>query len=68
MVNLDTSLSRTFSWRELLKVQARADFFNVANKPNYRLVGRLINVPATYGRVLNQFDPRQIQFAVKLLF
>jgi hypothetical protein len=68
MVNLDTAVSRTFAVGERLRLQARAEFFNVTNTPNYRLVGRLINVPATYGKVLSQFEPRQIQLGVKVSF
>lgn len=67
LVNLDTNLSRTFTLSERFKLQFRGEFFNVANKPNYRIVGRLINTPQ-YGQVLSQFDPRQIQFALKLAF
>jgi hypothetical protein len=31
-------------------------------------MGRLINDPATYGKVLNQLDPREFQFGLKLVF
>ena len=37
------------------------------NHSNYSIVGRLLNTP-TFGRVLGQLDPRQIQFGAKLLF
>lgn len=67
MVNLDTTVSRTFDLREKARLQIRGEFFNVANTPNYRIVGRLINV-ANFGQVLNQLDPRQIQVAAKLTF
>jgi hypothetical protein len=30
-------------------------------------VGRIINDP-TFGRVLSQFDPRQLQFGMKLIY
>jgi hypothetical protein len=67
LVNLDTTLSRTFAIRDRLRLQARGEFFNLFNHPNYRLVGRLINV-ADFGRVLSQFDPRQVQLGMKLSF
>jgi hypothetical protein len=67
MVNLDATVSRTFDLFEKARLQIRGEFFNVANKPNYRIVGRLINV-ANFGQVLSQFDPRQIQLAAKLTF
>jgi hypothetical protein len=67
LVNLDTTVSRTFAFRERVRLQIRGEFFNIANKPNYRIVGRLINV-ANFGQVLSQFDPRQIQLAAKVTF
>jgi hypothetical protein len=68
LVNLDTTISRTFAFGERARLQIRGEFFNSLNHPNYRIVGRLINVPATFARVLNQFDPRQIQLAAKISF
>jgi hypothetical protein len=67
LVNMDTALSRTFVIKERLRLQARGEFFNLFNHPNYRLVGRLINI-ADFGRVLSQFDPRQVQLGVKISF
>lgn len=67
LVNLDATVSRSFAIRERFRLQVRGEFFNLANKPNYRLVGRLINV-ADFGRVQSQFDPRQIQLGAKLTF
>jgi hypothetical protein len=51
LLNLDTTVSRTFAIGERIRVQARGEFFNVMNMPNYRPVGRLINVPASDGKV-----------------
>jgi hypothetical protein len=68
LVNVDATLSRTITFRERYGLQLRGEFFNLMNKPNYRLVGRLINVPDTFARVLNQADPRQIQVAAKFTF
>lgn len=67
LVNLDTTVSRTFVFGDRVRVQIRGEFFNVANKPNYRLVGRLIN-DSNFGKVQSQFDPRQIQVGAKLTF
>jgi len=54
--------------REPVKLQLRGEFFNLLNHPNYNTVGRIINDPSTFGRVLNQLDPRQLQFGAKLQF
>ena len=67
LINLDTTIVRNFHIRERHNLQARAEFFNVANHPNYGLIGRLVNDP-TFGIVQNQLPPRQIQFALKYSF
>ena len=67
LVNLDSTIARTFRLMERTSLQFRAEFFNLANHSNYNLIGRIANDP-TYGIVQNQLSPRQIQFAVKLSF
>jgi hypothetical protein len=56
-----------FHLGERATLQIRGEFFDVANHPNYNLIGRVINDP-TYGIVQNQLPPRQIQFGVKVGF
>lgn len=68
LFNVDTTVARNFKIREGMGLQFRAEFFNLLNTPNHLIVGRLINVPDQFGKVLNQLDPRQIQFALKLNF
>jgi len=68
LFNTDASLVRRFSVREQTRLEIRGEFFNLFNHPNYRLIGRLINVPDTFGKVLSQYDPRQIQLAAKITF
>ena len=67
MVNLDVTLARNFSLAEKHNLQFRAEFFNLANHPNYNLIGRVVNDP-TFGIVQNQLPPRQIQLALKYSF
>jgi len=66
-VNTDIVLSRHIRLREGLKLQFRAEFFNTVNHPNFNLVGRIMNDP-TFSQVLSQFDPRQLQFGLKVIF
>jgi hypothetical protein len=67
LVNLDATIARRFKLTERVGVQLRAEFFNLANHPNYGLIGRIVNDP-TFGIVQNQLPPRQIQFGAKLSF
>jgi hypothetical protein len=67
LVNLDTTLARNFQIAEKVRLQCRAEFFNLANHPNYGLIGRVVNDP-TFGIVQNQLSPRQIQLGVKIGF
>jgi len=48
-------------------LQFRAEAFDLFNHPNYNLVGRIINDP-TFGQVLSQLDPRELQFGLKVIF
>jgi len=68
MTNLDLVVAKNIVLREPVKLQLRGEFFNLLNHPNYNTVGRIINDPSTFGRVLNQLDPRQLQFGAKLQF
>ena len=60
-------LARTFHPAERVSVQFRTEFFNLANHPNYNLVGRVVKDP-TFGIAQNQLPPRQIQFGLKMEF
>jgi len=66
-VNADVVVARYIHLKEGILLQLRAEFFNTLNHPNYNLVGRIVNDP-TFGQVLSQFDPRQLQFGLKLTF
>jgi len=67
LINLDATLARSFRVAEKASLQFRAEFFNLANHPNYNLIGRIVNDPS-FGIVQNQLPPRQIQLALKLSF
>jgi hypothetical protein len=67
LVNLDATLARKFALTERIGLQVRAEFFNLANHPNFALIGRIVNDP-TFGIVQNQLSPRQIQLAAKISF
>jgi hypothetical protein len=67
LINLDSTIARNFKFMERYNLQFRVEFFNLANHPNYNLIGRVVNDP-TFGIVQNQLPPRQIQMALKFSF
>ena len=67
LLNADVVLARYIRLKEGFMMQFRAEFFNALNHSNYSLVGRIVNDP-TFGQVLSQLDPRQLQFGIKITF
>ena len=65
--NFDTSLTRNFAIAESVRVQFRAESFNVANHPNFGLPVADMNSP-NFGQILTASPPRLMQFALKLMF
>jgi hypothetical protein len=79
-INVDMSLSRFFKIREHSDLQIRADFFNVFNHANFAggisPAGTVASFStlttnessSTFGQVQSAFDPRIIQFSMKIHF
>lgn len=74
-INFDASLSRTFHLKEQLRIEARAEAFNLINHTNFTaytnngyggLAGGLNS--ATFGQITSAGDPRIWQFALKMHF
>jgi hypothetical protein len=75
---VDVSLFKTFKLTEVLKLQFRAEAFNVFNRVNLFLPNASLQYTPTlqpddagaitFGKSTGAFDPRQLQFALKLLF
>jgi hypothetical protein len=74
-LNFDASLSRVFQLKERLKLEARAEAFNLINHTNFTaysanayggLVGGLNS--STFGQIQSASDPRIWQFALKMHF
>ncbi|MES1257967.1 MAG: TonB-dependent receptor [Acidobacteriota bacterium] len=65
--DVDMSLSRNFQLREALRLQFRAESFNVANHAILGLPVGDLNSP-NFGRILSAGSPRLMQFALKLTY
>ncbi|HEY2932166.1 MAG TPA: TonB-dependent receptor [Acidobacteriota bacterium] len=71
--NTDVSVLKNTALGERVNVQFRAEFFNVFSERLHRgvLPGNSVQVPATFGRIGTRdelFNPRVIQFGLKVLF
>ncbi|MFN7994024.1 MAG: TonB-dependent receptor [Bryobacteraceae bacterium] len=65
--NVDLSLLKTFGVTERVRLQFRAECFNLANHANFGLPDNDIASP-TFGQVLEAGPPRLLQFGVKLIY
>jgi hypothetical protein len=66
-VDLDLGISRSISLSSTKRVELRAEAFNLLNRINYNLVGRILGTPS-FGQLLSQYDPREWQFGVRFAF
>jgi len=68
-VNTDFSLIKHFLVREGMRVEFRAEIFNLFNHAQFGLPGADFNSPATFGAINTTVNnPRLVQFALKLAF
>ena len=66
-INWDMSLSRRFDLKERVKVDFRAEFYNIMNHGNWSNPTTSI-ASGIFGQVTTFGTPRQIQMALKLFF
>ncbi len=67
LADLEFSLQKEAVLREGLRLQFRCDVYNVFNHPNFDLPGRIFGA-SNFGVISSAEDPREFQFALKLLF
>jgi hypothetical protein len=65
--NFDFSAFKNTRLTERASAQFRVEFFNIFNHPNFGLPDGSITSP-TFGEILSARSPREIQFALKILF
>jgi hypothetical protein len=63
----DFSLQKDIILKEPLRLQLRAEAYNLLNHPNFNIPNRIAFTP-NFGRIASAQDSRQLQFAVKLVF
>jgi hypothetical protein len=67
IANLDLSLLKSIPVKDRLRLQFRAELFNIANHANFGLPDNDVASP-NFGRVLEAGPPRLVQFGLKLIF
>jgi len=67
LIDVDASLQKTWPMRDSINLQFRAEAYNLQNRPNFNLPGRIFGA-SNLGVVSSALDPRQMQFAMRLTF
>lgn len=67
LAEFDLSLQKDISLKEPVRMQFRAEAYNLLNHPNFNIPNRIAFTP-NFGRISSAQDSRQLQFALKLLF
>jgi hypothetical protein len=67
LASLDLSLQKEGAIHEGLKLQFRLDIYNSLNHANFDLPGRIFGA-SNFGVITSAEDPRELQFALKLMF
>ncbi|HEX4134036.1 MAG TPA: carboxypeptidase regulatory-like domain-containing protein [Bryobacteraceae bacterium] len=67
LIDLDLSLQKEATLHERLRLQLRLDAYNSLNRANFNLPGRIFGA-ANFGVIGSAADPRELQWAAKLLF
>jgi Carboxypeptidase regulatory-like domain/TonB-dependent Receptor Plug Domain len=65
--NLDFSITKNFAFTERVKLQYRAEFFNILNHPNFGFPDANIS-NVTAGVISSAYDGRDIQMGLRLQF
>jgi len=75
VINVDLSVVKNMSLREKVRLQFRAESFNVMNHVNLGLVNggfspgaNGLNASGSFGTITSARDPRSLQLALKLIF
>jgi hypothetical protein len=65
--NVNFSMLKSIGLSERIRLQFRAETFNLFNRPNFDLPDNFVGSPS-FGRIRSAQPPRHIQFGLKLIF
>lgn len=65
---MDLSIFKNFRLTEAIRLQFRAESFNIQNRANFQNPNANVAAGANFGRILGADDPRVFQFGLKLQF
>jgi hypothetical protein len=63
--NVDFAAAKNFRLRESLRLQFRAEFFNIFNHTNFQVPTNNMTSP-NFGQILSAYAARDVQFGLKL--
>jgi hypothetical protein len=63
----DLGIDKNFRIRERMKLQFRSEFFNVLNHTSFGVPNN-VSTSGAFGTITTTYPPRQVQFALKLMF
>jgi len=66
--SVDLALFRNIPISGRFRIQFRAEAFNALNHTNFNNPNATVTAGANFGRILSAYDPRVIQFGLKLQF
>jgi hypothetical protein len=63
----DFAANKSFRIREGIAIQFRSEFFNILNHTNFG-IPNTVSTSSAFGTIRSTYPPRQVQFALKLIF
>jgi hypothetical protein len=66
--NINLAFSKTTPLADRLRMEFRADFFNLLNHTEFSNPDTNISDKRNFGKILNTFSPRILQFALRFTF
>ena len=65
---VDFSMAKNIRFNESMRLQLKAEAFNILNHTNFTTFGLAATTPSTFGVINGTRDPRTLQFGIKFYF